>query len=244
VTLLRSSLRKAIPRRLLADLCERFPQEGLRLSYSQEGEDLLLGRLFDGQRTGFYVDVGAHHPTLFSNTYLFYRRGWRGINIDAMPGSMQAFRSARPRDLSLEAAISSSGQALTYYMYNWPALNTFSAELYRHREQAREERDAGYRCIGKQEIKTRALREVLDENLPAAARHDGIDFLNVDVEGFDLDVLQSNDWTTFHPRVVVAEILESDLQAVASDPVSTFLRGKGYVAKAKCINSVVYVRQT
>ena len=54
-----------------------------RYSFSQEGEDLLIDRMFDGQSVGFYVDVGAHHPTRFSNTYLLYLRGWRGINIDA-----------------------------------------------------------------------------------------------------------------------------------------------------------------
>src|SRR5215510_10661697 len=63
-----------------------------RTSFSQQGEDLILARLFEGQRRGFYVDVGAHHPRRFSNTFLLYRRGWRGLNIDAAPGSMRLFR--------------------------------------------------------------------------------------------------------------------------------------------------------
>jgi len=60
-------------------------------SYSQEGEDMILRRLFEKQNTGFYVDVGAHHPKRFSNTFFFYKKGWRGINIDAMPNSMSLF---------------------------------------------------------------------------------------------------------------------------------------------------------
>src|SRR5829696_7661265 len=76
-----------------------------RKSYSQEGEDLILERIFLEQKKGFYVDVGAHHPKRFSNTFLFYKLGWFGINIDAMPGSMSAFESARPRDINLEVAI-------------------------------------------------------------------------------------------------------------------------------------------
>lgn len=68
-------------------------------SYSQEGEDRLLDRYFGNRANGFFVDVGAHHPHRFSNTYLFYKRGWRGINIDAMPDSMKAFKSMRPRDV-------------------------------------------------------------------------------------------------------------------------------------------------
>ena len=75
-------------------------------SYSQEGEDIILARIFGKQQNGFYVDVGAHHPYRFSNTYFFYKRGWKGINIDAMPGSMKIFNKYRPRDKNIEAGIS------------------------------------------------------------------------------------------------------------------------------------------
>ena len=85
-------------------------------SYSQEGEDMILKRLFGGQKFGFYVDVGAHHPKRFSNTYYFYKKGWRGINIDAMPGSMIAFDKLRPRDINIERPISDKKQILTYYL--------------------------------------------------------------------------------------------------------------------------------
>ena len=68
-------------------------------SYSQEGEDMILRRLFEKQKTGFYVDVGAHHPKRFSNTFFFYKKGWSGINIDAMPNSMRLFDKIRPRDI-------------------------------------------------------------------------------------------------------------------------------------------------
>jgi hypothetical protein len=74
-------------------------------SWSQEGEDLILQRIFEGQTTGFYIDVGAHHPRRFSNTFSFYRLGWQGLNIDAMPGSMVAFEKDRPPDINLEIGI-------------------------------------------------------------------------------------------------------------------------------------------
>jgi len=77
-----------------------------RISYSQEGEDLILERFFEGMNTGFYVDVGAFHPKRFSNTYIFYKKGWHGINIDARPGSMKLFNFVRPRDINLEIPIS------------------------------------------------------------------------------------------------------------------------------------------
>ena len=74
-------------------------------SYSQEGEDRILQRLFENQTPGFYVDIGAHHPRRFSNTYIFYKQGWRGINVDATPGSMFLFRVFRKRDINLEIAV-------------------------------------------------------------------------------------------------------------------------------------------
>jgi hypothetical protein len=86
---------------------QRHPESigPVHLSYAQEGEDMVLRRIFEDQPLGFYVDVGAHHPVRFSTTYFFYRRGCRGINIDATPGSMDAFRRLRPRDINLEVAI-------------------------------------------------------------------------------------------------------------------------------------------
>jgi len=68
--------------------------------YSQDGEDIILKEFFSGKEKGFYVDIGAHHPLRLSNTYLFYKKGWSGINIDAMPGSMKIFNKKRRRDIN------------------------------------------------------------------------------------------------------------------------------------------------
>ena len=78
---------------------------------------------------GFFVDVGAHHPQRFSNTYYFYLKGWSGINIDAMPGSMKIFDDLRSRDINLEIPISDKSEILTYYEFDEPALNSFSLSL-------------------------------------------------------------------------------------------------------------------
>src|SRR6185437_4393165 len=78
----------------------------LNCSFSQEGEDLVLAREFEGKTKGFFVDVGAHHPIRFSNTFKFYLQGWRGINIDAMPGSIAFHARVRLEDINLEVPIS------------------------------------------------------------------------------------------------------------------------------------------
>jgi hypothetical protein len=77
-----------------------------RITYSQEGEDMVLARLFEGLgRPGFYVDIGAHHPVRFSNTFYFYRRGWHGVNVDALPGTAMLFQRMRPRDKTIECGV-------------------------------------------------------------------------------------------------------------------------------------------
>lgn len=76
-----------------------------QLSFSQEGEDLILQRLLADRPPGFFVDVGAYHPIRFSNTYVLYRQGWRGINIDATPGAMRLFSEVRSEDINLEAFV-------------------------------------------------------------------------------------------------------------------------------------------
>jgi len=101
-----------------------------RLSYAQEGEDLVLARILGelGITTGFFVDIGAHHPARFSNTYYFYRRGWRGINVDALPGTKRLFQRMRSRDITIECGVGSQEGVLKYFAFNEPALNTFSEQ--------------------------------------------------------------------------------------------------------------------
>src|ERR1700721_62808 len=93
--------------RRIADRLDRLRHDEVRLSFAQEGEDLVLLRSLQlpTDRQPFYVDVGAYAPKWLSNTCLLYRDGWRGINIDATPGVAESFRRARPRDISIEAVI-------------------------------------------------------------------------------------------------------------------------------------------
>ncbi len=203
-------------------------------SYSQEGEDLVLSRFFEGKKKGFYVEVGAHHPFRFSNTNLFYKKGWSGICIDPLPGTAGAFRKWRPRDVAVEVGVSDKPGSMTYYMFNEPALNTFDHALAQERNGLR-----SYWIIEAREVPVVPLAQVIQKHMPEGAG--AIDFLSVDVEGFDLAVLRSNDWVAFRPRVVVVECLKSDLQSLIDDPVNRFLSDLHYVPYAKTGNSVIYV---
>lgn len=215
-----------------SDLIEQIVKA--RLSYSLEGEDILLDYYFGGKKDGFYVDVGAHHPTRFSNTYRFYKKGWRGINIDAKPGSMKLFDVMRPRDINLEIGISQKPKRLTYYDFEVSPLNTFDKTL------ALSYQNRGYVLLGKKTLKTNTLSNVLAKHIPKGVV---IDFMSVDVEGLDYEVINSNDWSIFRPVYLIVEAPELDmlnLNNSVRSKIVKYMKGKGYSFVSKTINSFFF----
>jgi FkbM family methyltransferase len=199
-------------------------------SFSQEGEDGILQRLFESKSLGFYVDVGSHHPQRFSNTYRFYLRGWHGINIDPLPGSKKGFDILRNRDINLEAGVSDSTDELVYHAFQEPALNTFDPGIAESRVS---------QLISKAKVKVRTLTDILDQYLPA---NQNIDFLTIDVEGLDLQVLRSNDWTRYRPTYVLAEALGMrDICQVIESDLHKYMNSLGYSFFAKCVNTLIFV---
>ena len=132
-----------------------------RLSYSQEGEDMILGRIFDQKTGGFYVDVGAHHPFRFSNTCVLYQRGWCGINIDADPTLIAAFQRHRPRDINISTGVSDEPGVLLFHVFNEPALSTFDPAV-----AAEKERHPAYRIVARKEVVVQRLDAILATHLP------------------------------------------------------------------------------
>ena len=191
---------------------------------------MILRRLFEGRQSGFYVDVGAHHPRRFSNTYHFYRMGWLGINIDAMPGSMSLFRRLRGRDINLEIAVGKEKELLSFYCFNEPALNTFERDLAMARNRG------PHKIVREELLQTNPLKEILARYLPSGQM---IDFLSVDVEGRDLDVLRSNDWKRFRARVVMAESTGESLETVKENEIYKYMQQQHYRLWAKTANTLL-----
>jgi len=204
-------------------------------SYSQEGEDLIVNRLLSGMTRGFYVEVGAHHPFRFSNTYFFYKKGWSGICIDPLPGTKKSFNRWRPRDLFLEVGVSSNRGTLEYFMFNEPALNTFDPTVAKERDGLK-----GYQLVESRKISTFTLADVLKKNIN---HNQEIDLLSVDVEGLDLDVLKSNDWHEFLPKVIIVECLTTHLEDLDLDPIYLFLKEKGYSLYGKSGYSFIFISE-
>ncbi len=199
--------------------------------YSQEGEDIILSEFFPNKTDGFYVDVGAHHPMRFSNTHMFYKKGWRGINIDAMPGSMKAFERKRPRDINLEIGVSGKEGEMTFYMFDDPALNGFSMEISKDRDK-----NSNFEIIEERKIKTYPLSKILDKYLPKDQK---IDFMSIDVEGLDMIVLESNDWKRYSPRYLLVECIGDTVEDIMQDKIYRFLSEKGYKIVGKTYRTLI-----
>jgi len=230
-----SALKNILPPKVyntILDTYQTYISGYYRKAYSQEGEDLLLSRIFGRKNNGFYVDVGALHPLRFSNTYYFYKQGWQGINIEPRPGSKLLFDKARPKDINLEKAVSNQEKTLTYHIFNEPALNTFSDEV-----ALRNSKVSGYNIEKKVSIKTVTLKSVFDEYLKEGQN---IDFLSIDVEGLDFEVLQSNDWERFKPSVILVEDTQFDFSNLDASQVYNYLSNKGYCFYAKTVNTLFF----
>ena len=152
-------------------------------------------RVFFDRVVGFYVDIGACDPVEDSVTKHFYDQGWHGVNVEPDPRLHAALATDRPRDVNLCAAIGRGTTLVTFYPTGTRGHGTLDATRAVHLSAAEPEM-----------VPQITLAQVFAEHTPA----DGIDFLKVDVEGWEAEVLASADWSNVRPRVVVVEAVDLD----------------------------------
>lgn len=176
-----------------------------RHSYSQVGEDLLIAFLLGTTKGLRYIDIGCLWPQQHSNTYLFYADEGRGVCIDANPEAAADYEAQRPRDAFLNVALGADRGVMPYYMFNGPGFNTFSRER-AERVMAQAEKRPGRSLRETIDVPVVTLDEAL-EMTEAPTRDDGrVDFISIDVEGLELDVLRGFSFEP-RPRLVVCEQL-------------------------------------
>jgi len=193
---------------------------------------LILEEYFQGVNKGFYIDIGAYHPIRYSNTFKFYLKGWHGINIDARPGSMQIFKKIRPKDINLEIAIGNRSECLKYYMFDEPALNGFSKEISEERD-----RDFHFNILKTVDINLERLEVILDNFLPENTE---IHFLSIDVEGLDYEVLLSNNFNKYRPKMILVETSVISEGLAFDSEINIFLNENGYSLVAKTFRTSFY----
>jgi hypothetical protein len=145
---------------------------------------------------------------------------------------MNAFKKLRPRDINVEIPVSDKKQVLAYHIFNEPALNTFSIE------EARKKDGLGdYKILQVINLETFPLSDILDKYLPA---NRVINFLSIDVEGLDFDVLRSNNWEKYQPSIILIESLRNSLEEINKNEIYVYLKGLNYELVAKTFNTMFF----
>jgi FkbM family methyltransferase len=172
-----------------------YPHDRPRISYAQNCEDILIDRLFRGE-FGTFMDIGACHPILDSNTWFFYERGWRGVNLEPSSSSFQRFLEQRPEDLNLNLAASDFDGELTLYEVHDHVINGTSTLV---AEIAQDYLRRGLQVVEKR-VPVRTVRGLVREHDIAPP-----DFLSIDVESHESQVIRSIDLEHWRPKLIVVE---------------------------------------
>ena len=175
----------------------------MELSYSQNLEDYHLSLAFAGQTTGTYIDIGAGHPIADNVSFWFYERGWRGIVVEPQSELAALYERLRPRDIVVRGLIGRECGEIEFHVVN--RLHGLST--------TREDVAQKARAFG---VSYQTVRAPVITLAQLCENHDlrSVDFLKVDVEGAEGDVLFGADWERFRPKVIIAEAVSP----MASEP--------------------------
>lgn len=183
--------------------------------FSQHGEDLFLNDFFKNQKQGFYIDIGASHPFRISNTYSLYRKGWQGIVVDPISHFEPLYKIWRKRDTFVNLGIGSSESTLTYYELTPSVLSSFDEEYVNNLLKNNRA------TINK---KYKVLVKPVNAFLSEYADGKIIDFLSLDVEGLDYEILSAVDFDTYRPRIICVEFNND----VHKNDITQLLEKNGY----------------
>jgi len=168
-------------------------------SYAMDNEDIAVLNYFKEKQKGFYVDVGCYHPIHRNNTYLLYKQNWNGINIDTSEFSIDLFNYMRPQDLNYNCAISNKNEILKlFYQKELSQLSTTVETQAKSAFQGE---------IKEKEIQAFSLDEILNRS---RYKNTKIDFLDIDVEGADLKVLEGLSFDKYKPEIICVEIYDKE----------------------------------
>ena len=183
-------------------------------SYAMDNEDTAILDYFKDKKNGFYVDVGCYHPIHRNNTYLLNKKNWNGINIDTSQFSIDLFNHLRPNDLNYNCAISNKNEIIKLF---------YQKELSQLSTTERDQAETVFQGnIKEKDVQAFTLDEILNRD---KYKNSKIDFLDIDVEGADLKVLEGLSFDKFKPELVCVEIHSIEIK---KSDIYNFLVDKNY----------------
>lgn len=209
--------------------------ENGKMSYSQSGEDLIIDYLLQvlGVQQVSYLDIGAHHPTYLSNTYLFYMKGGRGVCIEPDPALFEEFPRKRPQDKHLNCGVAPQSGEAEFFVMSTSTLNTFSRE-----EAERYESYGNQRIIKTLRMPIRTVNEVIEQNFDKCPN-----LVSLDVEGLDYAILKSLDFSKYRPEVFCLETLsytENNTERKLTEIIE-LMHANGYLTYADTYINTIFV---
>ena len=177
------------------------------------GIDVIVDSILKDKKRGIYLDVGCHHPLINNNTYLLFKRGWKGINIDLDFSSIDMFNYFRPNDDNQKVAVSNKkGIAKLFFFHNRAPKNTLNKS-----------NGLGAKSIKK--IKTDTLNNIIKNS---KIKINKIDFLSIDVEGSELNVLKGLNFNIYKPKVVCLELINKNFKSFYEQDIKDIQKSKVY----------------
>lgn len=218
----------------LRQLQRKYSQNS-KISYSQCGEDIILHQLLMvlGITRVSYLDVGAHHPTYLSNTYLFYENGSNGVCVEPDPILFEAFNSKRPRDTHLNCGVGIVPGEADFFVMSTSTLNTFS------KKEAERYQSYGQQRIMKTiKIRLETINEIIRQNFEKTPN-----MVSLDVEGLDYLILQNFDFKKYRPEVFCLETLSytEDKSERKLTEIIELMHANGYLTYADTFINTIFV---
>jgi FkbM family methyltransferase len=208
-------------------------------SYAQCGEEVIVSDLFKFLNISMptYLDIGAYLPVFGNNTYLFYRRGSRGVLVEPNVDLVPELRSTRPGDVVLNVGVGvTEERSADYYCLSIPQMNTFCKE---EAERLARNPEAGLRIRRVAKVPLIPINKLLNEHFPGG----GPDFLSIDIESLDLAVLKSIDYQAHRPKVICTETVVP--LGIAMEPETTrFLESRGYAVRGMTFPNTIFLDMT
>ena len=187
------------------------------VSYAQNYEDVILWRALKSVQNGFYVDIGANHPSIDSVTKAFYEKGWRGINIEPVSMWFELIQEGRPKDINLQVAVSNSTGTLNFFEVVSTGLSTTNFEFAKQHIEKR-----GYEVVN-YEVPCRTLTDI-------CRRHEvnDIHFLKIDIEGCEKEAIEGIDFSIIRPWILLIEATLPNTQIEDHEAWEHLVIGAGY----------------